>query len=260
MRHRLLPIALALLAITLSPAVASAATVYTHAGSTSPSQEGWTYFTTGGGQSQSAVGTGGPGDPLAWNLTDAGTGGASAQIRILSQQQVQDALSYGWSLETQVRVNRIAGPGIEDGAMGVAFQPAPQLGTLFGFWLKSDALGNALVDPYPGGGTTYAVGSGGYHTYRLESDGPSGTATLLVDGIVVATGQTGQSGILPGFNGAIGFGSLSTPRHGSIDVASFNFTVRGPLDVVVPEPGSLALACLAAATVLTARARGRAAA
>ena len=207
--------------LAVSTAVAAEVLVGSHAGDADPTTEGWLLDLAGVGTTSGPTNDAGT---AVWTIEDTSTalGSAHWYRRQLEPADLTTALSSGWRVRTELRVENAAGEG-ETQFFGflsgaVAFQAH----------LKAESNGDAtirLVEGFPPfSGPTFVVPGGAlaYHSYEMASDGASGTASLLIDGGLVHTGYDGFP--FGAVNGAR-FGCGTSPATGTIHVKSVEFRV-----------------------------------
>lgn len=192
-----------------------------HSGDADPAAEGWLLDLAGVGTSSGPTDDGGT--PV-WTIVDTSTEvGSALWYRIpLTPGDLSTALSSGWRVRTELRVENATGAG-ETQFFGfltgsVALQAH----------LKAEPNGDAtirLVEGFPPfSGPTFTVPGGAvaYHSYELVSDGVSGTASLLIDDTEVYTGYDGFP--FGSANGAR-FGCGTSTATGTVHVKSVEFRI-----------------------------------
>jgi hypothetical protein len=176
--------------VLLSGTVSAAVLVGSHVGDTDPTTEGWTPDLAGPGTS--AGPTNDAGIPV-WSIADSSSALESARWyrQPLTPADLATALTSGWRVRAELRVENAAGQG-ETQFFGfvtgsVAFQ----------VHLRAEANGDAtarVVEGYPPfTGPTFVVpgGASSNHRYELVSDGASGTAAFVIDGVEIHSGYDG---------------------------------------------------------------------
>ncbi|MBN1555183.1 MAG: PEP-CTERM sorting domain-containing protein [Phycisphaerae bacterium] len=155
-----------------------------HVGATDPTTEGWTL---NGNAGQASALTPDPGYGVnAW-ATDDTMASTCRYDYVPSSTEASDALTLGYTFSATLRLPDADMPlndaavmyiKLSDGTNGQRY--------VIRFETDSNAIPTLhIYDSRHSWGTSYALSSGGYHTYSLVHDGSTGKADLLVDGTVV---------------------------------------------------------------------------
>ncbi len=251
---RLLPVLVLVLGFA---GTAPAATIAQHGGSASPLTEGFGFWPFNGALSVQAIPDDG-GTP-AWQISS--TGGVQQALYIqlggigpylggsgLTQAEIDEINAIGFTLSLVARV--VTGPVYEEAGSqktSGGISVAGFTNSRFDIGLGTDGAGNTIVvvpqlisfdgssfasAPF---GSVFLVPGNDYHLYQLSYDPIAGTATLLIDGVVKATGYGGAaiSGGVVDNNYGLGFGS--------VNLATANFAMAtlesGQLPILPASPG-----------------------
>jgi hypothetical protein len=242
----LVTVTLALLAAAGS---AKAAIIGSHLGNANPVDEGWTYYTFGGGVAVGGVS--GDRGRDAWYVDDNGSfvGAAAHYDRDATDEELNNAFNYGWRLDLRVRVADNSG-----GASVLAWFEDRLRGKVYPLMIIGEEGVTGITVELGGNDHILPLLSDDYHLYQLISPG-GGIADLWVDGVQVLTGF---SGIASSYPHSMGFGSGDSMNTGMGLYNEFRVQVGEPQVNAVPEPHSLAALMLIGLTVVAGRRwRGR---
>lgn len=220
--------------------------VILHNGNTDPTSQGW--VDSGGSQTASPVTEMGVD---AWSVDDSSTAGGSfkAYLHQLSNAQISQAMSQGWTLSTRVRVVDV------DDTVDFSVSANFNADTInYGFAFGSQADGDPIVmlptsfDGLVPDGLAFALegSGGGYHQYDLVFDPDSNTADLFVDGIERISDYGGYTFVSGEERISWGAQQSNSIGHGNFNSVVFS---------VVPEPSAVLLVLTASMVIGTGRRR-----
>ncbi len=211
-----------------------------HVGANDPETEGWTQrdeFDFGGHITGPVIGDVGGVD--AWKV-DSLTGNDEGDLfyeRQFNAAEVDDALTFGWSLFANVRLIEADNSGMVLQFTTGSAHARVALSTDPG---DSDPIVEiGPEDPSLGPLQSFTIegGAGTYHTYELRDDDANGQAELFVDGGFAFGGVTltpsGCNPVRPGCRAGVLFGDIARSNATSGN-ANFN-EVRF---VALPEPST----------------------
>ena len=226
--RRLIPLVM-LAALLALPGTAGAGVIFQHIGANDPTTHGWLVNLGHGGVSSGPVFNDGGYD--AWAVDDNSSVNESIRVYvgIPTAQQNADAAALGWSLAARIRVVDIP-DGLDASVVVEYSNGAITYAMLFG----AEADGDPMIRLFGGPALTVQNAGPGYHLYEMVFDPVAQSASLLVDGVLHASGYTGFARNL---NRMLwGSGQSTSTGQGNYNLVQWSI---GP--TAVPEPGPLAL-------------------
>jgi hypothetical protein len=191
----------------------NAETIFAHYGNTNPTTEGWIFGYGTGGVYVNFVNdvTTTPTTPAVW-IEDQSSASGSTAWYIQDPSSVMDQAAYGWTLRANLSlgtgyvytggtipfdVSPTSAPDQVDASVFVEYaNTTTRYSLIFGAAEDGDPyvqLWDGNVTAYPNFLNTnrYRIEGSGYHLYELVYDSNLDSASLYVDGILIASGYTG---------------------------------------------------------------------
>ncbi len=219
---RLLATALVAIFVTAVATSAFATTIVQHQGSTTPSTEGWSWYSSGTGVTTGPVINDSGKNAYFTQDSDGSGSGLGSWRCALSTTQASYLQNKDWTLTVDMRVVGSSVP--VNGTVAIYLSYATKSWQLM---FGSTAAGNAIVSAMSG--QTYTSTTGGYHTYELRYDSQTGSADLYVDGADRIGGWTGDAGYDIRL---LSWGAAATPSTGRGNWSSVKLAYSDPLPVL----------------------------
>ena len=207
----------AVLSLAIAVSTASAADIVVkHSGSNDPATEGWTRAATPSTDLSEGPVKGDSGLD-AWKIKDDSKQQEDMMYTLpLSDEQLAQASSAGWSLKANLR---IVNPGDDaDSAIQLAFGDGT---TLFNMFIGSTTAGDPyVVCSVPQTASTpnfvFQGGGSGYHLYEMRYDPASKNVSVFIDDVEQITGYAG----VPSTKKIVSWGA---ERSVTVGEANYNF-------------------------------------
>jgi hypothetical protein len=198
-----------------------AAVLIDHNGSTDPTTEGWSFFTSGPAAATGPINDAGTN---AWFTDDNNSSALGGYALNITPSQALDARTNGWVMRTTARE---ADPNANYSSTAIEFRDGV---SAFQVRIGSDSVGDPVVWA---GSSSYTLigGAGAFHDFAVVFDPVSLTADVFADGLEIIPNWTGGSA---GSLNRIFWGAGSSSATGEGRFAYVDFEI-------LPEPSSLIL-------------------
>ncbi|MCK4658711.1 MAG: PEP-CTERM sorting domain-containing protein [Phycisphaerae bacterium] len=216
--------------------------VIEHTGANDPTTEGWTLSDDSGGSIIHGPVYDDLGYMDAWRI-DAYTNDATSNDllyrRVLSEAKLNDAVTRGWVLTSQIRLIEATGEGLN-----LRFASGTKIYDLYlaGSPANADPTVTLMGDPRS---STLLGGGGAYHSFRMADEDANGLADVFIDGQLVFADYAGNASQ---YQGQVQFGDWHSQRKGHALYAQVGFEI-------LPEPSTALLLATASLFVLRRRRR-----